>query len=246
MIEYFKIQYQIFNRKMEDFGIKPIWAILILTLAFIVISSYLFNYYSFIGYIYTSLAIISTIPLSNIQRNEFMMTCFNRTKYLKIRTIENIIYSSPFILFLIYKKLYLISILTLFASVIMACLKIKNLHNFSFKTPFSHHPFEFPIGFRKSLILISLAYVLSIISVIENNFNLGTFALIMIYCICFSFYANVENEYYIWIFNTTSPKFLIEKIKMSFIFSQLLAMLIAILIGIYFTPNYYVVLLIGF
>ncbi len=58
-----------------------------------------------------------------------------------------------------------------------------------------------------------IAYVLAIIAVKVDNFNLGIFALVLIFLTIFGYYLKPENEYFIWVYNCTPTKFLIEKNK---------------------------------
>ncbi|MBK7030860.1 MAG: hypothetical protein IPH45_17355 [Bacteroidales bacterium] len=52
--------------------------------------------------------------------------------------------------------------------------------NFTIPTPFSKHPFEFAVGFRKTFLAWLFAYFLTIMAISVGNFNLGVFS--WLYC----------------------------------------------------------------
>ncbi|MDR0970750.1 MAG: hypothetical protein LBM67_09470 [Lentimicrobiaceae bacterium] len=81
------------------------------------------------------------------------------------------------------------------------------------------------------------AYALTIIAVSVNNFNLGVFAMLLVFATTLSYYSKPENEYYVWIYNLKPKDFLFSKIKTAMLFSSLLALPIAIALSILYYQN---------
>jgi len=84
--------------------------------------------------------------------------------------------------------------------------------NLSIPTPFSKRPFEFSTGFRRTLYLFPMAYVLAFIAINVDNFNLGVFSFLLIFLTTLGFYSKPEQEYYVWVHAETPGKFLKNKI----------------------------------
>lgn len=102
MIYYFNLQYKMLNRHISDFGIAPIIAYVLLISLFVGISILLFIKTEYAEYIFVFIAISFTAKLSEVNRNEFLKSCFLNEKYFKIRLIENTIAVIPFFLFLVF------------------------------------------------------------------------------------------------------------------------------------------------
>lgn len=231
------------NRRVKDSGIEPIFAYAILVIGFIGLSVYLFFKTEFAQYIYLFLALAITGKLSETRRTEFLRLCFGDSKFKKIRIIENLIIIFPFLLFLIYKKLFLSAIILLVLTTILALMNFRTTVNVIIPTPFSKRPFEFTTGFRNSFYVIFAAYALTIIAVSVDNFNLGIFALLLVFVTTLSYYTLPENAYYVWTYSLTPRQFLIKKIKTATLFSSLLALPVALMISIFFRQNMNVMLL---
>lgn len=234
---YFELQYRITNRRLKDVGFNPLLAYLILTVGFIGLSIHLFRKTEFAEYIYLFTALTLISKLSETQRVEFIKICFSNTKMKKIRVTENFISSLPFLTFLLYKQLFISVILLLILAMILALVRIRTSANFTLWTPFSKRPFEFVTGFRNTFYLFFIAYALTAIAVYVNNFNLGVFAMLLVFATTFSYYIKPENEYYVWIYNVNAKEFLISKIMTAILFSASLALPIAIAIAIFHPQN---------
>ena len=225
------------NRKLKDGGIEPLLAYIILLIVFLGFSFYLFYKTTFAEYIYLLLALTFIGNLSEIRRAEFLKICFPDTQLRKIRISENLICSIPFLAFLLYKQLYFSSSLLLVLTLILALINFRTTINFSIWTPFSKRPFEFTTGFRNSFYMFFIAYSLTFIAVSVDNFNLGVFAMLLVIATTLTYYAKPEQEYYVWIFNMNTKKFLFTKIKTALLFSASLALPILIVLSIYY-PQY--------
>ncbi len=232
MQAYFNLQYKMANRRLSDFGVYPVIGYLLLFCTFTGISIFLFQKTTFAPYILVLIALYFTSKLSEVKRNDFLQICFGENKYKKIRIIENLIVIAPFAIFLIYKmQIYPIAILGVI-SVLMALLNIKTTYNITIPTPFYKKPFEFTVGFRNTFYLFGIAYILTIIAIFVDNFNLSIFSLMLVFLTVLSYFTKPENEYFVWSYNLTPAKFLIEKIKTAGLFSTGLCAPIVLPLGI--------------
>jgi hypothetical protein len=237
MKEYFELQYKMTNRRFKDTGFEPLLAYIILTVGFVGLSIYLFYKTEFAEYIFMLSALTLIGKLSETRRTEFLKICFNDTKLKKIRVTENFICSMPFLIFLLYKQLFLSAFLLFVLSIILALLNFRTTLNFTIWTPFSKRPFEFTTGFRNTFYMFFAAYTLTAIAVSVNNFNLGVFAMLLVFATTLSYYSKPENEYYVWTYNINAKEFLFSKIKTAMLYSAFLALPIAIVLVILYPQN---------
>ena len=248
MKEYFALQFTMTNRRFRDAGVVPIFAYFILTIGFYLLSSYLFKTTELAVYIYPFLYINLIGRLSEKRRCEFLSICFGETQFKKIRIAENLIYTIPFISFLLYKQLIIPIVFILPITIILALVNFRTKFNYTIYTPFSKRPFEFTTGFRNTFPLLTIAYVLVIIAANVNNFNLGIFSLMIVFGSSLSFYLATENEYYVWSYSLNPRNFLINKIKTALLYSSALAIPIVVLLSFYFQQSIgflFIFLLIG-
>lgn len=243
MREYFKLQYKLTNRKIADFWIQPIIGYLCLLLGFVGLSMYLFYKTNFAPYIYILISIYFLTKLSETKRNDFLKICFSNRNYRTIRILENMIITFPFIVFLIYKLQFYPAIILIILSILLALLSFKTAYSITLPTPFFKKPFEFTVGFRNTFYLFIIAYFLSIIAVVVDNFNLGIFSLMLVYLSVLTYYFKPENKYYVWSYALTPIQFLGEKIKTSLLYASLLCSPIALLLGFYYFNSITIILL---
>lgn len=222
------------NRRFKDAGFEPLLAYIILAAIFAALSAYLFYKTEFATYIYSLLALALAGKLSEIRRTEFIKLCFGDKKLQEIRIAENLIIAFPFLVFLVFKHQFLASIVLLILATLLALVNFRTELNFTIPTPFSKKPFEFSTGFRNTFYLVIGAYVLTVIAVSVNNFNLGIFAMLLMFAITLSYYSNPENEYYVWTYSLNPKMFLSQKIKTALRFSSFLALPIAIILAIFY------------
>ena len=217
---------------MIHFGLPLLVAYTLIPSLFILLSYYLFENTEFAIYVYGLIAISFISKLSEPKRNDFLKSIFN--KYKTLRVIENIIYTLPFSLFLLYKNQLIFSaVLNLFVTCV-ALLNFSTNLSIPIPTPFSKKPFEFTVGFRNTFYIFPIAYFLTYISVTVGNFNLGVFSLLLIGITCFSYYSKVESDYFVWNYNLSSKEFLLEKTKTCLLNFSLLSLPIIIILGIFF------------
>ena len=233
------------NRKLSD-GSRLIigyFLALLILLVFIGSSIGLFLYTTYAPYIYIFVSLYFTTKLSEIKRNDFLKIHFGNGRYRKVRILENLIVALQFIIFLIYKHCFYTTIFLFVITVLIALLSFKTTYHFTIPTPFYKKPFEFTVGFRNSFFVFFIAYGLAIIAVAVDNFNLGAFALLLIFLPVLGYYLKPENEYFVWSHSLTPAKFLVEKIKIAFVFSSCLCSPVLILLGIFYFENLGVLLL---
>lgn len=231
------------DRRFKDTGFEPLIVYVILTLGFFGLSIYLFKKTEFAVYVYLLFALTLIGKLSETRRTEFLKICFGDTQLKKVRITENLIHSTPFFVFLLYKQLFLFAGLLLALSATLALVNFRTTLNFTIWTPFSKRPFEFTTGFRNTFYLFFAAYTLTFIAVQVNNFNLGIFAMLLVFATTLSYYTKPENEYYVWTFSHNPRQFLFSKIKTAILFCSLLALPIALILSIFFYQNIGLILL---
>jgi hypothetical protein len=225
------------NRKVKDLGIHPVLGFLLIALCFLGISLFLFYKTDFAAYIYILISLSFTASLSESNRNDFLKLNFSSLQYKWIRTVENLISSIPFLLFLIYKLQFLNALILIVTSILLGLNSIHSTLNITIPTPFYKKPFEFTVGFRNTFYLFILSYVLTFIAISVDNFNLGIFALLLIFLIVFSFYSKQEEAFFVWNYAMTPSQFILEKIKTAILFSSLLSLPIVVALSYFYYVN---------
>ncbi|AWL08845.1 hypothetical protein HME7025_00976 [Aquirufa nivalisilvae] len=243
MKEYFELQVKLSNRHLRDAGIHPLLAYVGLTALFLGLSVYLFQSTEFAPYIYLLFALSLIGNLSEKRRTEFLRICFGDSSMKKIRICENVVASLPFLAFLLYQQLFAYMALLLALVILLALSQFKTVLAWTLWTPFSKRPFEFTVGFRNTFYLYILAYGLAVVAVFQDNFNMGIFALLIVFITCLFYHSKAENEYYVWSFHLKPRAFLLRKIKTALMYSSLLALPIALLLSFFFYPNIGIILL---
>ncbi len=235
MLYYFQLQYLRNLRRITDFGIQPLLAVLLVFAFFIGSSFYIFTL-EYHQYIYTVLAIVSLVNIHRIQSSFLIKQVYNQWKAFAIRTTECVLMALPFVCFLSYFQYYYYALFVLGTSVVMALFpKAKSLQ-IVIPTPFSQKPFEFSVGFRKSILLFVIHAFLLYKAVEVNNLNLGLFTLLLTFFTTSSFFFRPENQFFVWIFNKTPSQFLRYKIFMAVGYYQILLLPTAFIL-LYFFPN---------
>lgn len=233
-----------FNRKLKDFGFNLIVAYLLIVGLFLAISFYLFYKIEYAHYIYLLFPLPFFFRLSDRGRSDFMKINFSRRQYKTIRIIENLLVSLPFVLFLSWKQCLFTIMSLIIISILFSVVKVKNKFSFVAPTPFFKNPFEFTVGFRNTYLLFLIAYFLTVMSILHDNFNLGAAALGFVFMVICSFYFRTDNIYYIWIFNLSPSRFLRYKIKQALLYTLLLCVPILLSLSIFYW-EYSWILLVG-
>lgn len=239
MKEYFKLQYTMNKRKLSD-GSRPIVGYLIalfILFAFVGLSIFVFKVIVYAPYLYALVPLFIISQLSEIKRNDFLKFHFENSQYRKVRILENVIITLPFAIFLLYKQEFYLIIFLVVTTILLALLNFKTAYSITIPTPFYKKPFEFTVGFRNTFFMFPIAYAIAIIAIIVDNFNLGIFALLLVFIPILTYYFKPEKVYFVWSHSLTATQFLIEKIKTAFLFSFCLCSPIILLLGIFYFEN---------
>lgn len=240
---YFTLQFKMLNRHLRAFGLYPILGYLLAMLLFVGGSFYIFSKTEYATYIYAFFALSPLTLLSETKRTDFLKSCFSLKDYFKIRVTENLVLTLPFLIFLAFKNEWIILFGLALTAALMARFHFNNQLNYTLPTPFYKRPFEFIVGFRTTIGVIGFAYFLTIMGISVGNFNLGIFSLLVIFLASFSFYAQPDSQFLVWIFSNTSRSFLVDKVITGIVYVTVLAL--PILIGmVYFFPKKWDILLI--
>lgn len=211
---YFELQILRLNRWFKEIGVNHILGYILAGLLFIGLSEFLFIKTDYAQWIYVLFGISWLLNLGEANRNNFLISIYSNKDYRKVRIIENGISILPFTFYLIYEKNYLIAIGLFLLSFIFATFKPKKFGgSTTIPTPFKRFPFEFIIGFRKSMLFLLLICFLTYKSIEVNNFNLGLFAIGLLFFTTMSYYAKPEEKFFVWMYSVDSRPFLRTKIK---------------------------------
>ena len=236
-------------RKLSD-SHRPIVAYLLallILLVFVGVSFLLLSgKYVYAPYIYALASLFFVSKLNDIRRNDFLKFCFTKAQYRKVRILENLIVTLPFLLFLLCKDHFYLTLILVAITISMALLSFKTTYNITIPTPFYKKLFEFTVGFRNTFFMFFISYGVAIIAIKVNNFNLGVFALGLIFLTILGYYLKPENEYFIWIYNCTPAKFLFKKIGVAILFSFCLSLPVLILLSIAYFEHIGVLLIFTF
>jgi hypothetical protein len=246
MREYFILQFNMANRRLKEAGLEPMLGYVLIVAGFIGFTFFLFQKTEFAHYAYMLISLGLTTKLSEIKRNDFLKSCFKNNRYKVLRITENLAAALPFILFLLYKQYFFDSAILCLLSLILALTSFRTTVNISIPTPFYKKPFEFTVGFRNSLIVLMIPYILTIISISVQNFNLGIFALLLLFLLLIGFYTKPENEYFVWSFSMSPKKFLFEKLKTAIFYANILCLPIVIIMGFFNFTNIHLIMLFYF
>jgi len=138
---------------------------------------------------------------------------------------------------LMYKQFFAGSIVLTVISLIFALSSFKKSLNFTIPTPFYKKPFEFTVGFRNTFFIFPVAYVLTVIAVSVDNFNLGIFSLLLIFLAALSFYTQPENEYFVWSFALSPGKFILGKAQTALLFTSVLSLPVILTLTFFYLEN---------
>jgi hypothetical protein len=231
------------NRQLTDSGIKPVIAYPLALIVFTGLSFLLFYQTTFAEYIYILFPLYFSLNLSESKRKDFLKICFGDRPYKIIRIIENLAIAFPFIVFLLYKHCFAMPLILTLFSISTCLITTKTSFSWVIPTPFAKNPFEFTVGFRNTFYLFMIAYCLTAIAIVVDNFNLGAFALILVLLVTWSYYIKPENGYYVWLFSLLPKAFLFYKIKIAFYYSFLLCVPVLLSLSIFYWENTGVLLL---
>jgi len=238
---YFVLQVKRIKRKFLEIGIQPIWAYLLLAIAFVFLSKGFFAVVDYAGYLYPLLGLFAIANFSAINRNELINSIYQQKDYYLIRVIENLLLALPFSIYLVYEQQFWMILGLISAAILLAFINFRQQLSFTMPTPFKKMPFEFIIGFRKSLLFILLAYFILFKGIQVDNFNLSLAALIFIFLIAMSFYTKPEHPYFVWIYHLKVNAFLQKKISIAIVCVSLLALPALAILLFFYSEKYLII-----
>jgi hypothetical protein len=234
MLNYFRLQLLLNSRKLRDAGVHPVVGFLLIAVAFIAGSFFLFYKTMYAPYLYVFMALGSVSPLSEKSRNDFLLLSFGTARYRQVRVLENLLVALPFVAFLCYKLQFVWAVSLLVVAVLWVFNSLNTQLSFTIPTPFGHKPYEFAVGFRGTFWVVLIAYALVAIGIAVGNFNLGVFALLLLFGIILSYYFQSEPEYFVWSHNTKPVRFLLGKVKTAVVYATILALPMVITLAVFF------------
>lgn len=240
---YFQLQLKRVSRTFREAGINPILGGFVAVILLVAVSHLIIQREEYGVYLYLLLAIFCINLLGEPSRNEFLKSFSTDSDYKKLRVIENVILSAPFILNLLLRQFYLLSGIVCISSLALSFLTSSFRFNFVLPTPFSRKPFEFIAGFRKTVFICLICYAASCTAIYVHNFNLGIASLAALFLTILSFYSDQEHPFFVWIHSTSASKFIASKLITAILCSTLLTIFVAIPLVVFFPDQLYVILL---
>ena len=208
---YFELQFLRLRRKVSEWGFNIYVGAGIVLAIFIILSGFLFYKTDYAAWIYVSIAVYYLVQLGKKSRVDYLKSIFKRRDILRIRMIENLIIQLPFLLFLIYQKHFIFSLVLMSIAFTLALFNFNIPTNRIIPTPFKKFPFEFIRGFRKFYWIIIIALFLLAKAIQVDNYNLGLFAFGVVPLLGISFVFEPENQYFVWLYKSNPKGFLWHK-----------------------------------
>lgn len=235
---YLRLQYKLFKRQLSDFGFNPVIGQVVVLLVFGVACIILFKRTDYAPYILVLAGLYVASLANETKRTAFLKLIYSDKQFQRIRLAESLLLVSPFVLVLCMYHQFWFGFLLVVLAVALSVFNLEHKVSYKIRTPFSKYPYEFTVGFRNTYAGILLAYFLMLMSVKVGNFNLGIFAICLVVLICISYYAELEDDYYIWVHKATPSVFLWTKLKRALIYCLWLDLPVVILLTIYFPDHF--------
>lgn len=239
---FFRLQVKRMHRTISDWGLNP-WLIYIgAPLLFAGGSIALFSRTTYANWIYVGIAAIALVQLSGSVRLGFLQQVFDQQTYWRIRMLENTLMVMPFMVFLLYRgeAWFILGLLVL--AVITLPLRLGSKGSTPLPTPFSNRPFEFAVGFRNSVGLLFIAYVLMIVGISVGNGHLSIATLLLVVLVCSNYYAWSEPSLYVWIYQLTPQAFLWLKVRIAFGHLTVVLLPLVLAVACFFPGDWLIVL----
>jgi len=225
MQNYFAIQHRRLRRWLTDLGINPYVGYVLAFLAFFLSSKLLFFKTTYASWIYLFVATSAIYNIGNRKRNNRLKSIFSSKDYPLIRISENCLAILPFWVYLLYELQFLQALIVLILAVLLAFVTSPKIWHKVIPTPFRRYPFEFIVGFRKTFWMVAIAHFLVFKAIQVDNYNLGLFALVLIFFIAMFYYHKPEPGYFVWMHTNNTDGFLKEKFLSSVVCMSILSVL---------------------
>jgi len=238
---YWILQGKRLERKLTEIGINPIFGYLLMLLGFLFLSKYLFYKTEYAAWIYGVLALSSVLGLCDVKRNDMLRSIFRKTAFYSIRAVENVALALPFALHLLYEGRYAMALGLLPLALLAVFANFRQAFYVTIPTPFCKLPFEFIVGFRKSLLFLLLAGFLLYKGLEISNFNLAIFSLGLVFLISMSFYLEPEALYFVWIYKLNATGFLRQKMLHALICVSIVSLPFLLFLSVGFPDKIWIV-----
>ncbi len=241
--QYFSIQFTRLVRYFEERGFSVVLAI-VLVIALFAGGTYLLDQRtSFAPWVILGIQVVLLFPLTSKKRYDHLQLIFKSKKVFKVRALENLLISIPFMV-----SLAVIDWKVAFASflpVLFLALKMKyRVLPFSLPTPFQKIPVYFPSGFRKYLFGHLLTIVVAVFGISIQNYNLGIFSIVLNWLFIFGYFGKVEPLEYVWIYAKSPKKYLLTKVKEGIVASSIIILPFVLIFIVVDWTTWYIPLLI--
>lgn len=213
MKDYFKLQYTLIKREVNDAGfpffVMPLFVIAIL----FALTALLGRYPSWASYLIALIVAQLLFSLNGNERNDFLKNLYSRKRFVSIRLAENILIALPFLFLLTVYQQWLSLSFVLILVHLFPFLRGNLSTARAMPTPFTRQPFEFIVGIRSSWFTLLITHLVAAISLYVGNSNLTLFCLVVVILICGSFYYFTERELFVWEHSQSPRQFIFMKIK---------------------------------
>jgi hypothetical protein len=239
---YFRLQKSLLERWIADIGL-PVWAgYLLAGLTFLVGNAALFYKTELAPYILMVMGAILLVSFNQPDKISFLKSTYPNPVFRKIRVLECLVPSLPFLLVLGFVQAFFPFVLLVSFVTFMSFTSGIQGGRFRLPTPYGKEPFEFLVGFRTTFWGLLAVHGLLVIGITVDNFNLGLFAVMLVYGTTLSYYGQPENRYWVWLHHGRAEAFLWLKIKTAWRHSLILAAPSALILTGFYPANWYIML----
>ena len=244
-VRYFLcLQIKMIHRSIRDWGISPLLAYAAIPVLFVVGSIVLFAHTEYAPWIYMGFAAMTLAQLGGAERQRVIYIVFQRRMRWRVRALENLLFISPFVAFLLYERKAWFAIGLLAVAMLAIPIRIGNAATNVLPTPFSSRPFEFTIGFRTYVWILLGAYLLMVVGVYVTNGNLSIAALVLMMLVCANYYGWSEPVWYVWVYALAPNAFLWIKVNTAFRYFTVLLLPMVIVTAVSFPSHLLTILVV--
>lgn len=209
---YFRLQVFRMLRLFDGVAIPPIVGLLLALVGFVGFSEYLYHSVSAAGWVLFALGLSALSTLGRKQRLDFLKQVFDSVRLRRVRTVENLLLSFPFLCVLAVKGDWIPLAALILTSVLFALIEMPVYVRRAIPTPFKRMPYEFIAGFRRGFWSLGLAVFFLVKAIQVENPYLGLFAVAIGFLASLSFYLKPEQPFFIWIYQSGFNRFMRRKI----------------------------------
>ncbi|HLP95006.1 MAG TPA: hypothetical protein VK168_13275 [Saprospiraceae bacterium] len=239
---YFRLQKSLLERWIADIGL-PVWAGYLLAVAAFLLGNLILFYKTDLApYLLMLLGGLVLLSFNQPDKINFLQAVYPAPVFRKIRLLECLAPTLPFLLVLGWVQAFLPLLLLAGFAVLVAYSSGLRVSRIPLPTPFGSQPFEFLVGFRSTFIWLLAVHGLLAIGLITGNVNLGLFALMLVFATTLSYYGQPEDRYWVWLHNDRAEAFLWLKIKTAWRHSLMLAAPCALILMGFYPAYWYIVL----